>query len=311
MKTTPIRAFAVICALLASGPLVADSIVTTDAFLPVVHIVGATGIYRSDVSVFNPSSTQSAEVRFYFGAADTNGSNGPAFRITPDLAPRETVTLEDILPNYFQISSGYGLLEVRSTIPVITSSNTLNVQSNCTGGTFGQFSPGQPERNSVGFGTTNDYDLYVAGLLHDVNHRTNAVIMNPSSQTLHATMQLVSAGGSTFGHADVDVPPYSLHQFNDVFHLFGAPYPDNGNAWRLNFYVNTNNGATLLAYATLSDIRSGDPYLIPAQAQLVNVPAIRPVPDGSVRPPAPSTAPFAIPEPTPHRAEPLTETRGR
>lgn len=281
--------------VLMAAPLAADSIVTSDAFLPIVHTVGATGTYVTDVSVFNPSATESVEVRFYFGAADTDGTNGPGFRLSPDLYPRETVTLKDILKNYFEIPSGYGLLEVQSSKPILVISNTYNVAGGCPG-TLGQFSPGQPERSSVGFGTTNDYNLYVAGIPHDGVHRTNATFMNPTAKRLLGTMELVDGAGQVWGRVKVQVPPYSMHQLNDVFgQVFRTLNPPADPAWRLNFYIDTNTGATLLAYVTIIDVRSGDPYLVPAQAQVVNVPA-RPEPLGATRPEEPiGVAPLAAP----------------
>ncbi len=301
MKTTCRAGSALLLlAALASLPLAADSNVTTDAFLPIVHVNGASGTWQSDVSVFNPNG-QATKVTFYFGAADTDATNAPGYQLSPDLQSRETVTLTDVLVNTFNVSSGYGTLEVRSDLPILVTSNTYNVRPNCTGGTFGQFSPGQPERNSVGYGTTNDYDLYVAGIVHDQNHLTSAAIMNPTGNTLHATMQLVDGAGNSWGSVTGVVPPFSLHQFSDLFRggAFGSLNPSYDNAWRLNFYVNTNTGATLLAYVTITDVRSGDPYLIPAQAQVVNVPAAVPAPQGAVR-----TEPLAAPAERPKRGEP-------
>lgn len=301
MKTLPGLATLALAAALAA-PLAADSIVSTDSFLPVVHIAGATGFYVSDVSLFNPNQN-ATKVTFYFGRADTDSSGANGLTLTPDLQPRETYTIQDFLGTLYS-TTGYGLLEVRSDLPILVTSNTLNIAANCTGGTFGQFSPGQPERNSVGFGSTNDYDLYVPGIPNDVYHRTNAVVMNPTQYTLHATMELIDGSANTIGTINTDVPPYSLHQFNDVFgSVFAGQRPPVDASYRLNFYVNTNNGATLLAYATITDVRSGDPYLITAQAQVVNVPAVRPA-DGATRGPSP----LARPALTFTRGVPVTET---
>jgi len=258
-------------AAFAVRPLAADSLSTTDGFLPIVRIVGATGTYVSDVTVFNPGA-QPAEVTFYFTPADTDGTSSPGRKLTPNLAAGETVTVSDILTTLFA-TTGYGLLEVLSTQPIIVTSNTINVSTNCTGGTFGQFSPVQPGRNAVGFGSGAAYGLYVAGIRNDADHRTNAVIMNPTSATLHATMELSTNAGVKLGQTTVDVPPYSLHQFNDVFGaVFASLNPPVGAAWRLNFRVNTAGSALLLAYVTITDKRSGDPYLVTASAMAPDVP---------------------------------------
>ena len=74
-----------------------DSIVTSDAFLPAVHINGASGVFRTDVWIFNPDLNSKATVDLYYTEADRDGTNSPGLRITPDLDPRESVTLSDIV----------------------------------------------------------------------------------------------------------------------------------------------------------------------------------------------------------------------
>ena len=243
-----------------------DSIVTTDAFLPAVHINGASGVFRTDVWIFNPDPTFRAVVDLYYADADTDGTSVEGLRITPDLEPRESVTLSDIVAQYFGKNSSYGLLEVRGGIPLIVTSNTYNV-AGAAAGTYGQFSPGQAFRNALGFDNSIFGDLYVTGLFHDPNHRTNAVVMNPTATPLEAGVQLVDSVGNIYKTVVVTVPPFSLHQLNDVFNQdFASSSPPPGGPWRLNVFVNLSNGAKVLCYATVTDLRTGDPYLITGQA---------------------------------------------
>jgi hypothetical protein len=243
-----------------------DSIVTSDAFLPAVHINGASGVYRTDVWIFNPDPSLKAVVDLYYTEADSDGTSLHGIRITPDLDPRESVTLADIVAQYFGKTSSYGLLEVRGSLPLIVTSNTFNV-SGATPGTYGQFSPGQAYRNALGFDNSIFGDLYVTGLVNDANHRTNAVVMNPTGTTLEAGVQLVDSVGNVYKTVVKVVPPYSLTQLNDVFYQdFASSNPPQGGPWRLNVYVDLSNGAKVLCYATVTDLRTGDPYLVPGQA---------------------------------------------
>jgi hypothetical protein len=242
-----------------------DSIVTNDAFLPAVHIVGASGVFRTDVWIFNPDPTLHNVVDLYYTEADTDGRADMGIRITPDLDPRESVTLSDIVLQYFGKGSSYGLLEVRGSLPLIVTSNTYNV-AGAVAGTYGQFSPGQPYRNALGFDNSIFGDLYVTGLFNDPNHRTNAVVMNPTATPLEAGVQLVDSVGNIYKTVIVDVPPLTLHQLNDIFYKdFASANPPAGGPYRLNVFVNLSNGAKVLCYATLTDLRTGDPYLIPGQ----------------------------------------------
>ena len=125
-------------AALGTGPATADSIVTTDAFLPAVNITGATGVYRTDVWIFNPEASLDNNVKLYFTPAGVDGTGLAGITITPPLSPRESVTMTDILRNYFKVTDTYGLLEIRSDYPVMVTSNTYNV-AGATPGTYGQF----------------------------------------------------------------------------------------------------------------------------------------------------------------------------
>jgi len=253
-------------AALGTTPAMADSIVTTNAYLPAVNITGATGVFRTDVWVFNPETSLDNEVDLYFTPAGVDGTSLDGIRITPALAPRESVSLTDIVKTYFGKTETSGLLEVRATYAVMVTSNTYNVAGS-TPGTYGQYSPGQPYRNALGFDDSVYGDLYVTGLTNNGNLRTNAVVMNPSDVSLEAGVQLVDAMGIIYGTRVYTVKPYSLTQLNDVFGSeFASFRPPAGGPYRLNMFVNLGNGARILGYATVTDRRTGDPYLIPAQA---------------------------------------------
>lgn len=247
-------------------PAAADSIVTTNAYLPAVNITGATGVFRTDVWIFNPETSLENEVTLYFTPAGVDGTNLDGIRITPSLAPRESVSLTDIVKNYFNKTETFGLLEVRGAYPLMVTSNTYNV-AGAQAGTYGQYSPGQPYRSSLGFDDSVFGNLYVTGLTNDPNLRTNAVIMNPTDVPLEAGVQLVDAAGQVYGTRIYNVPPFSLTQLNDVFGSeFASFRPPAGGPWRLNMFVNLATNARILGYATVTDRRTGDPYLIPAQA---------------------------------------------
>ena len=106
---------------------------------------------------------------------------------------------------------------MRGSLPLIVTSNTYNVAGAVTG-TYGQFSPGQAFRNALGFDDSIFGDLYMTGLVNDANHRTNVVVMNPTKTSLEAGVQLVDSVGNLYKTVVVTVPPFSLHQLNDVFY---------------------------------------------------------------------------------------------
>ena len=245
----------------------ADTISSTDSFLPAVHINGATGVFRTDVTIFNPDPSLAAVVDLYYTEADRDGTASPPYRIPGNLGPRASVTLPDIVLSTFGFGSSYGLLQIKSSpaTPVHVTSNTYNV-AGAVPGTYGQFSPGQPLRNSVGFDNSILGDLYLTGIPNDPSHRTNAVVMNPTALPLEAGVQLVDWDGNLYKTVLVERPPFSLHQLNDIFHVdFASASPPEGGPWRLTVFVNLSNGARALCYATVTDLNTGDPYLLTGQ----------------------------------------------
>ncbi len=263
----------------ANAPLPPDTTASTASWLPAVHVTGQSGVFRTDVWVFNPDTDVPAEVWFYLTPAGVDGTNLEGIRLDPPLRPRETVLLADIVPQYFGMDSGFGALQVLSRDvndpnnlegpPLLVTSNTYNVAGSIPG-TYGQFSPGQPERKALGFDNSVYGDLYLIGLTNDPSLRTNFAIMNPSGKPLEAGAQLVDAVGQTWGSHVYEVPPYSIVQANDVFEkefvAFGPPHENS--PYRLTVWVNIDNGALVLCYASVTDLRTGDPYLITGEPLL-------------------------------------------
>ena len=268
MKLSSFSAAILFGACLVGGPrATADTISSTESFLPAVHVIGATGVYRTDITIFNPDPALAAAIDISYGEADRDGTTRPVYRLPGNLGPLASVTFSDIVLSTFGLDASYGLLEVKSSsgTPVHVTSNTYNV-AGVLPGTYGQFSPGQPTRNSVGFENSILGDLYVTGIPNDGNHRTNAVVMNPTGLPLEAGVRLWDASGVPFKVVLVSVPPYSLHQLNDIFNNdFASAAPPPGGPWRLSVFVNVPNGARALCYATVTDLRTGDPYLLTGQ----------------------------------------------
>lgn len=82
-----------------------------------------------------------------------------------------------------------------------------------------------------------------------------------------AGVTLLDSAGVVYGTRVNTVAQFFMHQINDVFGAESASFqPPAGGPWRLNIFVNRDNGARILGNATVTDKRTGDPYPIPAQA---------------------------------------------
>jgi hypothetical protein len=254
-----------------------DTIATVEAFLPAVHVVGASGVFRTDVEVFNPDPDVSADLVLYLTPPDADYTQLPGVRLDPPLRPRESVTFPDVVSQYFHYDNAYGNLNVISLKvgdatsygpALVVSSNTYNV-AGALSGTYGQFSPGQPLRKAVAFDDSVAGELYVIGLRNDVNLRTNVGLLNTEPVPLEAGLQLVDSIGRVLAQRAYSVAPYSIRQINDLFgREFAAAGIPPGGPYRLTVFVNAANGARVLCYASVSDLRTGDPYLIPGEPVL-------------------------------------------
>ena len=279
-RRAPAAALLLGAAYIAAVPTAAaDTIATVEAFLPAVHVVGASGVFRTDVEVFNPDPEASADVVLYLTPPDADYTQRPGIRLDPPLRPRESVTLSDVVSQYFHDDNAFGNLNVVSLKvgdasaygpALVVTSNTYNV-AGAVSGTYGQFSPGQPRRKAVAFDDSVAGELYITGLRNDANLRTNVGILNTEDVPLEAGVQLVDSIGRVLAQRAYSVAPYSIRQINDLFgrEFVAAGIPPGG-PYRLTVFVNLPNAARLLCYASVSDLRTGDPYLIPGEPVLAS-----------------------------------------
>ena len=256
----------------AARPASAYSIATTEAFLPAVHVVGASGVFRTDVEVYNPDPERQAEVLFYLTPPDSDYTKLPGIRLDQPLRPLAAVSLPDIVLGFFGFDNAFGSLNVLSRDvadstkegpALLVTSNTYNV-AGALAGTYGQFSPGQPYRKAIGFDDSVYGDLYLIGLKNDPTFRTNVGIMNTEAVPLEVGVQLRDSVGQPYGTRIYSVAPFSIRQINDIFEkeFASAGAPRDRGPYRLVVFVNLKNGAKVLCYASVTDLRTGDPYLI-------------------------------------------------
>src|SRR5450755_2718293 len=115
MKRSALPAAIALGACFLRGPAGADTISSTDSFLPAVHVNGASGVYRTDVTIFNPDPLVAAVVDIFYGEADRDGTTRPVYHLPGNLGPLASVMLSDIVLSTFGLGSSYGLLEVKSS----------------------------------------------------------------------------------------------------------------------------------------------------------------------------------------------------
>ncbi|MCK6682998.1 MAG: hypothetical protein L6R30_11350 [Thermoanaerobaculia bacterium] len=274
LLSAPRLGFMALTLALATGnPLTADTIASSRSFVPLVHTKGASGEWRTDLTLFNPEPERAATVDLLYTPAGSDGTNAQGKRF--ELLPRMSVTFKDVLCNNeikFDYCSGYGLADIHSydrngDLSILVTSNTYNIGSGA--GTFGQFVPAFPARKALGFSNSVFGDLYCPGLPYGANIIVNAAVLNASAFPLTATVLLTDRFGVKVAkEVTLEVLPYSMEQLNNIYDVVFAsagPFSAEKAPYRLTFFVSKNNGARILAYATVTDTDTGDPYLITAE----------------------------------------------
>jgi PKD repeat protein len=218
--------------------------------LPAVgHLPGVGGTYwRSDVTIYNPSSSTMNIGMRYFAAGNDN-SNATTRNVS--VAAGRTVVLADVLQQ-FGISNGSGALELSwpNGISPIVTSRTYTTASN--GGTYGQsIDP------VAAFGS----DMYVVGLRSDVSFRSNVGFVNDGSQPISVSLTLIASSGAPIATGFITMPPKSQSQYalSSIF-----PNLTVANLGGVTLQAHSDSG-TLFAYGSMIDNASGDPVFFAGQ----------------------------------------------
>ena len=189
--------------------------------------------WRSDVTIFNPTSTLMSLGLRYRGT--TNLLN---------VGAGDTEVLADILGS-FGVTSGSGPLEIfwsSSEGPVVTSRTYTSVAG---GGTYGQSIEAVAKFGRV---------VFVPGLRNDTSYRANIGFVNGGTTGETFAVRLLSPSGTEIARTTQSLGAGELSQ-NAVTTLFPGVTLPSGFALQ----VEGDANATLFAYASMVDNASGDP----------------------------------------------------
>jgi hypothetical protein len=238
----------------------------TDLYVPAVgHGTGAVSggvaaLWRGDVWIFNPSTTQSATVSIYM-LLRNQGNPNPAVR-TITVNPGETRYLPDVVYNTFGLDNTYGGLRVISTIPVVVSGRSYDANVTVTGkaqGTAGQFFSGVPADLAIGLGDSTD----IIGLDQD-NYQTtglwrsNLAFVETTGYPVDLTVSRIDSNGTVLGSIAQHLEGRQVSQINYVITAIVNTY---GSNQRIRVAV-TGGSGRVITNASRMDNRTGDPATI-------------------------------------------------
>jgi hypothetical protein len=221
--------------------------------LPAVARVQGFGgtFFKSDVTIWNASTEDSAEVTARFACFEGNCGER-MFTV----APRQMLAWDDIVTSLFHSASSGGAMEFVSEVPIVVTSRLYT--PTLIEATFGMFVPGiPPERSSPAVvlnGLSGASDL-------SAGSRVNVGVFNQADAGQVVTYRLFDGNGNQIGQASRFFAPREFFQANDAFAFMNVSQSVES-AYCL---VEGSELLPLFAYAAVIDNRSQDPIFVPGE----------------------------------------------
>jgi len=228
-------------------PKLSPALVFSYGVCGIAHGSGAAGTeWRSSLAVSNPWGNKADLTLFYYvdGALNTSKPHS--------LAAGAIVEWADVLPDLFGITqSSKGAVFVEASQPIVMSARTFNQGPD---GTYGQYLPGLEEWNTLWSGARG----VLTQLKGNSQFRTNIGFFNLGGTTCTVKLQLYDNTGSALGGLiEQPIGPLVWLQRDKVFQGLGSH-----NSAYATVEV-TGKDCEIWAYASVIDIKTGDPTTIP------------------------------------------------
>src|SRR5262245_9821536 len=244
------RRFALFCAvLILAAPLLAE-----DVYL---SIGGSTGIFHTDMRVFNPSYTKDIQVTAYLLTVGNN-DNTNAQTTTFTVPKRQMRVYNDVLTALFNVG-GLGGLRLKSDDDFVATQRiyALAADGSTTGQYIGGFDAPAARKKGVMLQIRNNGGAGQAGTF-----RSNAGVVNPNDTAAHVPWRLYDKNNALVGGPKSQtLQPYAVIAPTSVGAFADNPpaSADLSDAW-----LSYESDQPLFAYVSVVDNITADGTLIPA-----------------------------------------------
>lgn len=219
-----------------------------------------TSQWRTDVWIFNPSTTQRATVDIYFLPRTTGGAGNtnPTSRRV-EVNALETRELAAILSTTFGLSgTNFGALRFVSDLDVVVTGRifdaNVKIQGQTSAGSAGQFYPGLSSALAIGSGQFTD----VVGLAEDTAARSNLAFVEVTGNSANLRLERINASGVVQASVNEAIGGYGARQINRVLQTLQGSGTSNQ---RVRVTVTGGSGKVLVAASRLDNI-TNDPFTI-------------------------------------------------
>lgn len=241
------RIVVVVLALFTSLTAKAYDFSGNELFFPVVSRVPGVNEtqWRTDLVVTNRHDHLASEVSMIFLPAIGEGIQ---HRFT--LAPRQTVTMPDVVLETFGVSERVGTIWMGAQNPAVSIAGHARIyNAGNPAGEFGQVVHALPPDKLP-------KTIWLSGLTGIGGNRSNAGIANPSNDEANFSISWYDKDGEQRGAVSLSVGPWKVMLINDVFSALGVA-PDEGLTLRIRSSIHP-----LYAYGSVVRNDTGDAYTI-------------------------------------------------
>ena len=245
--------FALTLALVATAAASADVVIPSSAF--------STGKnnaeFHSDVRVFNPTNSPiNFTPIFYRSDAAGNVVNTIQMPVVT-IGPREQLAYDNVLQGLFGQSIGvFGPIRFQTAGTLLVSSGVNNVNGCGNGSVSGQSLPGIDTGAALKAGTLVQLAASAGGT---TGYRSNLDFLNPGANVANVTVKIRRGDGTQLSSGTISVGASGLVQkpLDDSGTFPGAAGTTDTNLW-----VEFSSDQPVLAFASVINNASGDPFAI-------------------------------------------------
>src|ERR1035437_8970785 len=214
--------------------------------------------FHTDVRILNLGTSPVTVIATLYDQASGTTVPAPGFPV----AGRSQASFDNVLQSLFgkTLATGsYGPIRFDSTGSIIVSSSVNNVNACGTGATSGQWLPGIDATKAMTAGLIAQLAVSSDGA---TGYRTNLVVMNSGSANATATVKLRAGGGVLLSSGTIG--PLEANGFSQVPLDSAGTFPGVAGRTDTNLWVEFTSDQPVLAFASVINNASGDPFAVVA-----------------------------------------------
>jgi hypothetical protein len=215
--------------------------------------------YHTDVRLLNQGTSAATVTATFYDQVTSTAYLASPFQI----GARSQVAFDNILQALFGKTLGqgtYGPIRFDSTGPILVAANVNNVNACGGGAVAGQWLPAIAVSQALQRGVIGQLAVSANGAS---GYHTNLVVMNPGTAAATVAVKVRQGGGTQLSTGTIG--PLAANGFSQVA-LDSGTFPGVAGTTDTNLWLEFSSDQPVLAYATMINNASGDPFAVVATA---------------------------------------------